>query len=253
MSRAGPTMRTHRGWWRKRAASQLTAVRLAAGQARTAARWSREVISVARSGQHRSFVSVEMSNVAMVVAMSGDPDAAQRMLASSAQEISEGPAARRPRRSWEARASAWTLAAQGSLSAAAEMLVAAATPAAERGQWPTAATLWHVAVRLGATQHAVEGLDTAELAGLVRGPDARPRGGQHGRSVEPAGARDRSHGNTEETEPGHRRFPGGVPPDCGQPPASPLRQARYHRAAGTGRCAAFDLRRGTGLCRRITP
>ncbi len=146
------------------AASQLTAVRLAAGQVRTAARWAREVISVARSGQHRSFVSIGMSNLAMLQAMSGDPDAAQRMLASLAQEAGNGLAADRRRRSWETRASAWTLAAQGSLTAASDLLITAGDEAAERGQWPVAATLWHDAVRLGTTKGAVDGMRTATRA-----------------------------------------------------------------------------------------
>jgi DNA-binding CsgD family transcriptional regulator len=143
------------------AASQLTAVRLAAGQVRTAARWAREVISVARSGQHRSFVSVGMSNLAMLLAMSGDADGAQRMLASLAHEVGGVSSGSRRRRSWEARAMAWTLAAEGSLTAAADMLLAAGTEAAERGQWPTAATLWHDTVRLGAANRGVDGLRTA--------------------------------------------------------------------------------------------
>ena len=145
------------------AASQLTAVRLAAGQVRTAARWAREVISVARGGQHRSFVSVGMSNLAMVLAMSGDPDGAQQLLDSLAEEIRDGSPAQRRRRSWEARASAWTLAARGSLTAACDLLISAAGEAAERGQWVTAATLWHDAVRLGAAARAVEGLRNAAL------------------------------------------------------------------------------------------
>ena len=145
------------------AASQLTAVRLAAGQVRTAARWAREVISVARGGQHRSFVSVGMSNLAMVLAMSGDPDGAQQLLDSLAEEIRTGrrhsagsAAGRRGRRRGRWRPTDHS-------PPHADMLISAAGEAAERGQWATAATLWHDAVRLGAAARAVEGLRNAAL------------------------------------------------------------------------------------------
>jgi len=140
------------------AASQLFAVSMAAGRPRTAARWAREVISVARSAQHLSFVSVGMSNLACAMAVVGDAAGARDTLRALDDEQLDGHRPDAPARSWTLQAQAWTLAAEGQLSRAAELLDAGAAAARDRGQWSVAGSLLHDEVRLGGARAAVPGL-----------------------------------------------------------------------------------------------
>jgi hypothetical protein len=145
------------------AASQAFAIELAAGRPRAAARWAREVISIARSAQHNSFVALGLSNLASALAVSGDPRAAREALDALDPEPDERRTPDSAQPTWTVHAQAWTLAAEGRLSVAAEMLVAGATGARARGQWSVAGTLLHDAVRLGGAKAAVVGLrDVAE-------------------------------------------------------------------------------------------
>ena len=140
------------------AASQAFAIELAAGRPRAATRWAREVISVARSAQHNSFVALGLGNLACALAVSGDAPAAREALDALDREPDERRAPDGVPPTWTVHAQAWTLAAEGRLTVAAEMLVAAATGARARGQWSVAGTLLHDAVRLGGAKAAVVGL-----------------------------------------------------------------------------------------------
>jgi ATP/maltotriose-dependent transcriptional regulator MalT len=150
------------------AAAQLFSINMAGGRPRTAARWAREVISVARSAEHISFVSLGMSNLAYALAIVGDADAARETLrALEAEQLDQHPPAG-PARSWTVQAQAWTLAAEGRLGRAAELLQAGASAAGDRGQWSAAGSLLHDAVRLGGAPTAVAGL--REIAAQCASP-----------------------------------------------------------------------------------
>jgi len=142
------------------AGTQLFAVTLAAGRPRTAARWARELISVARGAEHRSFLSIGMSELAIALAMTGDAAGARSQLDSLAAEQApdELPG---PQPSWEIRSHSWTLAAEGQISAAQAALLDGADEAGERGQWAAAAELLHDVVRLGGARSALAGLREA--------------------------------------------------------------------------------------------
>jgi len=143
------------------AASQLCTVQLAAGKPRTAARWAREVISVARSAGHHSFLSVGMSGLATALATLGDVPGSTEAIRALSEEKRSYPGPDGPPPSWEIRAQAWTLAAQGRLSAATALLEDGAARAFERGHSSAAANLLHDAVRVGGAKAALPGLRRA--------------------------------------------------------------------------------------------
>ncbi len=143
------------------AESQLYAVRLAAGHVRSAARWAREVISVGRKSQQRSFVAMSMCHLATALAMAGEPGRAEQLLDALAADKREFPPPPGWAPSWEVRAAAWTSAAHGALSRASQQLGEGARSAAGRGQWQAAATLWHDSVRIGDNRIALDGLREA--------------------------------------------------------------------------------------------
>ena len=143
------------------AASQLFTVQLAAGKPRTAARWAREVISVARSAGHHSFLSIGMSNLATALATLGDVPGSTKAIGALAAEKADYPGPDGPPPSWEIRGQAWTLAAQGRLSAAAGLLEQGADQAQQRGNFSAAATLLHDSARMGGAKSAVPGLRAA--------------------------------------------------------------------------------------------
>jgi DNA-binding CsgD family transcriptional regulator len=140
------------------AAAQLFSINLAGGRPRTAARWAREVISVARSAEHASFVALGMSNLACALAVVGDAAGARETLRALAAEQLDVTRPAGAERSWAIAAQAWTLAAEGRLSRAAELLENGAKAARDRGQWSAAGSLLHDCVRLGGASTAVLGL-----------------------------------------------------------------------------------------------
>jgi DNA-binding CsgD family transcriptional regulator len=102
-----------------------------------------------------------MSNLAFALAVVGDAAGARDTLRSlEGEQLDQGRSAAPPR-SWTVQAEAWTLAAEGRLGRATELLEAGASAARDRGQWSAAGSLLHDAVRLGGAPAAVSGLREA--------------------------------------------------------------------------------------------
>jgi hypothetical protein len=140
------------------AESELFAIHMAAGRPRTAARWAREVISVATYAQHHRFLASGTGNLATALAMVGDATTARKTLDALGRDQHDQANTAGAQPSWEIQARAWTAASQGRRSDARTLLEAGAEAAADRGQWNVSGTLFHEALRLGNTRLAMHGL-----------------------------------------------------------------------------------------------
>ncbi|MGI8332940.1 LuxR C-terminal-related transcriptional regulator [Actinomadura scrupuli] len=113
---------------------------LAAGRPRTAARWARDGIAVARAQHLPGLLTLASACLAVALAQLGDAEGARTALAETG--ASPGSAG------MIAQAHAWTAAAAGELTAARETLLAAAESAAARQRHTACAELLHDVARM---------------------------------------------------------------------------------------------------------
>lgn len=147
---------------------QLGRILLASGRPRSAARWARDGIAVARAGGLTGLAHLATACLATALAQVGDAEGAGQ----AAEELKSLP----PSLGMVAQARAWAAAAAGDATGGSRILLEAARDAAQEQRRTECAELLHDAARLGAAASAWRLLD--EVAAQCDSPAVAVRAAQ---------------------------------------------------------------------------